>query len=50
MDSEVKKDVYEKEIKGRYNILFILEDRDRVVRMYREELGLPVWQVRYGNY
>jgi hypothetical protein len=31
------------------DILFILEDRDRMVSAWRE-LGLPCWQVRPGAY
>lgn len=49
-DAVVKREIYEKEFLGKFNLLFILEDRDRVVKMYREELGLPCFQVKYGNY
>jgi len=49
-DSVVKKEIYENDFKDKYNILFILEDRDRVVSMYRKDLNLPVFQVKEGNY
>ncbi len=43
--AEVKKDVYLKKIKSRYNVIFVLEDQRCVVDMYRRELGLPVLQI-----
>jgi predicted kinase len=49
-DSVVKKEIYHEIFEGKYNILFILEDRNRVVEMYRKDLGLPVFQVKEGNY
>lgn len=48
-DYIVKKEIYEANIKGKYNVLFVLDDRDQVVRMWREE-GLKVLQVAEGNF
>ncbi len=48
-DYKVKKEVYEKYIKKTYDILFVLEDRDQVVKMWRDE-GLICLQVAYGNF
>ena len=48
-DFVVKKELYEKYIKSTYEVLFILEDRDQVVKMWREE-GLTCLQVAYGNF
>lgn len=48
-DIEVKKEIYEQNFKGKYNILLILEDRSRLVKKYRE-LGLPVFQVAEGDF
>ena len=48
-DAIIKKEIYEREIKGKYNISFVLDDRDRVVRMWRE-LGLKCLQVGDGNF
>lgn len=45
-----KKDIYHRHIAGRYEVLFILEDRDRIVSMWRRELGLTCLQVEYGNF
>lgn len=43
-DSEVKRTLYLEHIQGRYEITFVVDDRPRVVRMWRGELGLPVLQ------
>lgn len=49
-DSIVKKELYEKYVAGKYNVMFVLDDRDQVVSMWRHELGLPVFQVNEGNF
>lgn len=41
-DTLVKKEMYEKYIQGKYNVLFILDDRPQVCRMWRDEYGLRV--------
>lgn len=49
-DSDVKKEIYLEELKPKYGKpLFILDDRDRVVKMWRE-LGLKCLQCEYGNF
>lgn len=48
-DNVVKETVYNKHIKDKYNVLFIMEDRQRVVEMWRK-LGLTVFQVDEGNF
>ncbi len=48
-DFIIKKELYEKYIKGKYEVLFVLDDRDQVVRMWREQ-GLTCLQVAYGNF
>lgn len=48
-DNIVKKEIYEKHIKGKSEVLFVLDDRDRVVKMWRDE-GLPCFQVAYGDF
>jgi hypothetical protein len=48
-DFVVKKEIYENHIKGKYDVLFVLDDRDQVVLMWRE-LGLTCLQVAYGNF
>ena len=48
-DSIVKREMYDKHIEGKYNVLFVLDDRDQVVDMWRS-LGLPCHQVNYGDF
>ena len=49
-DSIVKREMFEMFVKGRYNIRFVLDDRDQVVKMWREELGLDCLQVAPGDF
>lgn len=44
-DSIVKKELFDKYIKGRYNVDYVVDDRDQVIRMWQYELGLEVVQV-----
>jgi len=48
-DREVKADIYEQHIKSRYNIKYVLDDRDSVVAFWRGK-GLKVLQVEYGAF
>ena len=48
-DAVVKKEIYERHIKPHYNVIFILEDRSRVVQMWRS-LGLTCLQCKDGDY
>lgn len=48
-DAIIKREIYEAEIKDKFNIDFVLDDRDRVVRMWRE-LGLTCLQVAEGDF
>jgi len=48
-DYIVKKEIYDREILGKYNVLFVLDDRDQVVKLWRE-LGLTCLQVAYGDF
>lgn len=48
-DYDVKKEIYEQFIKDNYDVLFVLEDRDQVVKMWREE-GLACLQVAWGDF
>lgn len=49
-DSIVKRQLFDKYIRGNYNVTAVLDDRDQVVRMWREELGLTCLQVAEGNF
>lgn len=48
-DAIVKKELYDQFIKVNYDVLLVLDDRDRVVQMWRE-VGLPCFQVAPGNF
>jgi predicted kinase len=43
-DFEVKKEMYDQNIKGEYNVLYVIDDRRQVVDMWREQ-GLTVLDV-----
>jgi hypothetical protein len=49
-DEEVKLEIFEQHIKGRFEVRFVLDDRDRVVKMWRETIGLQAFQVAEGNF
>lgn len=49
-DAIVKKELFNQYIRGKYNIEFVLDDRNRVVEMWRNELGLKVLQVADGDF
>lgn len=48
-DDIIKKEIYLELIQPRYKIEFVLDDRDKVVKMWRE-LGLTCLQVAEGNF
>lgn len=48
-DAIVKDELFEKHIAGKFNVDFVLDDRDRVVKMWRAK-GLKVLQVADGNF
>lgn len=49
-DNLVKRKLYEDHIQGKYNVDFVLDDRNQVVKMWRDELGLKVLQVQDGDF
>lgn len=48
-DSIVKRELFDQHIRNNYNVIFVLDDRDQVVRAWRD-LGLTVFQVADGNF
>lgn len=48
-DSKVKKEIFDKEIKNKYYVSLVLDDRNQVVSMWRR-LGLTCWQVAEGAF
>lgn len=49
-DAIMKKECYKCNIEEVFDVWFVLEDRDQAVKMWREELKLPCWQVDYGKF
>jgi predicted kinase len=49
-DSIVKEEFYHSNIEGKYNVITVFDDRDQVVDLWRNTLGLPCFQVNYGNF
>jgi predicted kinase len=48
-DDIVKYELFNKHIRNRYHVSYVLDDRDQVVAMWRK-LGLPCFQVNYGDF
>lgn len=49
-DRIIKKEMYEEHIKDKYNVLYVIDDRERVVNMWRDDLGLTTLQVAKGDF
>jgi predicted kinase len=49
-DSLVKREIFETHIRGKFNVDFVLDDRQQVVDMWRNELGLVCLQVAEGDF
>ncbi|MEU2072911.1 AAA family ATPase [Streptomyces sp. NPDC013489] len=48
-DDLVKAELFDAQVRHRYNVRVSLDDRDRVVALWRR-MGLPTWQVDYGDF
>ncbi len=48
-DTVIKKEIYEEHLKGKYNILFVIDDRPQIVKFWREEIGLFVFDVNQSG-
>ena len=48
-DTSVKEEIYHRFIEQDYDVKVVLEDRGKVVQMWRS-LGLECWQVKEGDY
>lgn len=49
-DAIIKKEIVDSEIKDKYFVRFVLDDRNQVVDMWRNELGYACLQVNYGDF
>jgi len=48
-DAIIKKRLFDENIRDDYDVRFVLDDRNRVVDMWRE-IGLTCLQVDYGDF
>ncbi len=48
-DTVIKSELFDAHIRGQYNVLFVLDDRDSVVKFWRS-IGLQCWQVAEGAF
>lgn len=48
-DGYTKYDLFNEHVRDNYNVLFMLDDRDQVVALWRQ-MGLACFQVNYGNF
>lgn len=49
-DDELKSEIYEKHILGNFDVKLVFDDRNKVVRMWRDKHQLTVLQVAEGNF
>jgi hypothetical protein len=50
VDTEVKRDLYMEIVRPGYDVLFALDDRARIAKMWRDECGLRCLHVEEGMY
>lgn len=48
-DFKVKADLFEEHVRGKFDVKFALDDRDQIVRLWRD-MGIPCWQVASGDF
>lgn len=48
-DDIVKAELFDQHVRHRYRVHVSLDDRDRVVALWRR-MGIPTWQVNYGDF
>lgn len=49
-DAIIKRRLYDEHVNGKYDVQFVLDDRNQVVDMWRKDLGLTCLQVDYGDF
>jgi predicted kinase len=49
-DAIIKRELFDAHIRDQYAVEFVLDDRDQVVALWRNDLGLTCLQVDYGNF
>jgi predicted kinase len=48
-DAIIKRELFDKHIRDKYNVRLVLDDRDVCISLWRS-LGLPTFQVNYGDF
>lgn len=48
-DAVVKQELFDRHVRHRFNVVFVLDDRDSVVRLWRD-IGVPCFQTSYGDF
>ena len=49
-DAIVKRELYDLHVRDAYDVEVVYDDRNQVVEMWRNELGLPCFQVAAGDF
>jgi len=49
-DAVLKKEIYQRHIHGKYRVVVVFDDRDQVVKLWRDDLNLPCFQVAWGDF
>ncbi len=49
-DAIIKKEIFSNHIEGKYFVELVLDDRNQVVDLWRNDLQLPCFQVFYGDF
>ena len=49
-DEIIKLEIFKSELQEKYEVLAVLDDRDKVVKMWREKAGLVCLQVAEGDF
>jgi len=49
-DAVVKKELFYAHVHGKYNPVLVLDDRNSVIDLWRRDIGLPTFQVAYGDF
>ena len=49
-DDAVKYDLFNEHVRDKFRVNLVLDDRAQVIRLWRDMLGLPTWQVAKGTF
>jgi len=49
-DAVIKGELYEEHVKAKYNVVVVFDDRNQMVDYWRQEAGVPCFQVNYGDF